>query len=1260
MPAYITGPTGHTGPTGPYGLDSQVTGPTGVSGPTGPTGYTGPQGFGVTGPTGLRGETGPTGPLGGPTGPQGGVGGTGPTGATGWQGVTGPTGAGAGATGATGATGSAGHDGTTGPTGLRGETGPTGPLGGPTGPQGPRGYTGPTGVTGSTGVQGRIGPTGPLGGPTGATGPAGNITGPRGEQGVRGGTGPTGPLGGPTGATGATGAGPTGPVGRNGATGATGPAGGGGANTGNIAFVDTTIYSLNGVTVNNSDLSHGSTTALVIPTYGSSDPALLYNYYGPVTIGTGVALPHTWTFAANGNLTIPDAPGQVSTLTITPNHSGNVVIGIENYAYQTGGPNDYVWDLNTSPNFITLRDILRTIPRTSAELSWKIYPTGQPELAVAIFGTFGNDALALYDNIPASTSGTYIAISPDYVEGMGINAGNNAWSFGADGVLTMPDGNLGGDGRIDFTFEGHNWGRIKSHNRQVYMQSVASGDAYPDGTLFSELSVGADVSISTNVQSQSNNWTFGLDGSFRLPEGTVISETPASPGLLRTGYAGLFWPDSQWFASQTPAQSSILTGGVIQEYDVVYTQYSFEYVGYFLAPATANYTFSMFTDDYGYFWLGPKALSGYDNGNIDMYSDYVGGHAGVFTTPLVGGQFYPMRIQWGNNGALGQIENFTWANDAGQAATPYFGGLLYTTNTYVSGTTAIAVPVGKSLLLSTNNTITSVNSILNASYGIPDGTYLNQPTTALTGTGTGMTVDYTVLVYNGGIDSVSIHYPGTGYANGDEITIPVGIPVSGAIFNINVIDSTETWSFGEDGNLTLPDSSTIQTTNGNLNINSTSGWVNITSGPHTFTFDADSVGRFIMPSQGVIAGDEQGVRVFAGNLASEAGNVWTFGYGGTLEIPDKGIIRTQNWDSFSLQSDNTNISIIPNVDQTQGWTFGYNGILTLPHSNYLQTIDPNLTIGSQGYVRINSNAATGGGTYGWVFGADGSTTFPNGAKLNNGTGYQFATDNGVVDSLDLRDTSGRGFYTNGSGYTLRSNGSYNWVFGTDGSLTFPNVNSRAGAGVGSIFDGPTWRAGLNIQGAADNSPVLIYNYGADGKGFGASAVYIQHDNVQIITNNQRSGGPGLTWQFDRTGNLTLPAGGSVTFPDSSSQTTAYKRNTGSWTVATGSDSYSFTVPENGTYVMWVRGNIPNGIITWNATATVTNTNVPVLGQQFAWNYTGGGTPLEITAIPDQFVGTPGVIVSSNPSVDTTANQFSFTINNTSGTAQTVYWGYVTQ
>jgi hypothetical protein len=156
-------------------------------------------------------------------------------------------------------------------------------------------------------------------------------------------------------------------------------------------------------------------------------------------------------------------------------------------------------------------------------------------------------------------------------------------------------------------------------------------------------------------------------------------------------------------------------------------------------------------------------------------------------------------------------------------------------------------------------------------------------------------------------------------------------------------------------------------------------------------------------------------------------------------------------------------------------------------------------------------------------------------------------------------------------------------------------------------------------------------------------------NVTIEAND---GNNVRTWAFETNGNIT--------FPDATTQGTAYQRVTGSWTVATGSATYSFTVPQNGTYTMWVRGNIPNGIIVWNATATVTNTNVPVIGQQFAWNYNGAGTPLEITAIPTQFVGTAGTILASNPSVGTSTNTFTFTINNISGSAQTVYWGYVAQ
>jgi hypothetical protein len=112
-----------------------------------------------------------------------------------------------------------------------------------------------------------------------------------------------------------------------------------------------------------------------------------------------------------------------------------------------------------------------------------------------------------------------------------------------------------------------------------------------------------------------------------------------------------------------------------------------------------------------------------------------------------------------------------------------------------------------------------------------------------------------------------------------------------------------------------------------------------------------------------------------------------------------------------------------------------------------------------------------------------------------------------------------------------------------------------------------------------------------------------------------------------------------------------------WTVPTGNSTQSFTVTPNNTYYMWVDCNIPNGILTWNATATVTNTNVPVVGAQYAWVYTGGGTPIDFTSIPNQFVGTSNTIVRSSTAPSATTNRFDFDINNASGNSQTVRYGW---
>ena len=338
----------------------------------------------------------------------------------------------------------------------------------------------------------------------------------------------------------------------------------------------------------------------------------------------------------------------------------------------------------------------------------------------------------------------------------------------------------------------------------------------------------------------------------------------------------------------------------------------------------------------------------------------------------------------------------------------------------------------------------------------------------------------------------------------------------------------------------------------------------------------------------------------------------------------------------------------------------------------------------------------------WAFDADGNLTFPDSTIQSTAFGI---TGFGEGFSLTAADkiVTNKLYSTNATQPTQH----YRLELDTNGVVVLPDQ---------SIINGSTLR-GIYGTGELNYTGITI---GPDTNHREESWVWVDHTGVSIATEYSTDA---YTWKFDNNGSLTLPGGsaigytpavstnitvnaktwafgvdgdltlptggeiksaagtgsvaieandgnntrtwtfgtdGSLTFPDTTTQSTAYKRTTGSWTVATGSGTYSFTVPLNGTYAMWVKGNIDDGIAVWNATATVTNNNVPVIGQQFAWNYTGAGTPIEITAMPTQFVGTANTIVSSNPSVGNTSNVFNFTINNDSGSEKTVYWGYVTQ
>jgi len=116
----------------------------------------------------------------------------------------------------------------------------------------------------------------------------------------------------------------------------------------------------------------------------------------------------------------------------------------------------------------------------------------------------------------------------------------------------------------------------------------------------------------------------------------------------------------------------------------------------------------------------------------------------------------------------------------------------------------------------------------------------------------------------------------------------------------------------------------------------------------------------------------------------------------------------------------------------------------------------------------------------------------------------------------------------------------------------------------------------------------------------------------------------------------------------------------SWTLTPGANTVSFTVDLGHTYTMWVNGNIPNGIIKWNATVTLSNSNVPAIGTQYAWYYIDGNA-LVLTSIPStaQIIGTPGIILNTPSSyAPNTSNTFSFGITNNTLTNQIVNYGYI--
>lgn len=475
--------------------------------------------------------------------------------------------------------------------------------------------------------------------------------------------------------------------------------------------------------------------------------------------------------------------------------------------------------------------------------------------------------------------------------------------------------------------------------------------------------------------------------------------------------------------------------------------------------------------------------------------------------------------------------------------------------------------------------------------------------------------------------------------------------------------------------LTIQSADYVAPYNGNLTISLDDQYGN----PTSFVFGAD--GSLALPSNLIISN----ISIFGpvnGTYMTQAPTEWL-----TIASSSTGGVTQVGWAEYlfapgnvAIASFNTGNSGAVDIstgsynDTIHTWTFSNAGNLTIPENGTvaavgniaIQTSGPTVIYGAQagGFV-----GGPGAQTFtksildmpdisiiqaGWTVTGNnlvGTTTVTNVADVG-GDVWEITTDTTQTDPFWYADI-----------YTFTSNTlvQKDWTFGRDGTLTLPGSNV-------SLLTNDYFGSAAALVGNA-NSSVLMSTSGQFGlvgiSWFGDPSNIGGTDLAQVLVNSG-SVDPGnvqistgstedtvYVWTFDKSGVLTLPELGDVVNIDGVSQLA--DRAEGSWTVTTGSADYSFTVAEQGTYTMWVTGNIPNGICVWNATVTITNTNVPVIGQQFAWYYDTGNN-LVLTSIPPQIIGTAGTISNAAPAVSDT-NVFTFGITNNSGSDQTVYWGY---
>ena len=359
-------------------------------------------------------------------------------------------------------------------------------------------------------------------------------------------------------------------------------------------------------------------------------------------------------------------------------------------------------------------------------------------------------------------------------------------------------------------------------------------------------SIGNIYGSSSNVTLQAGNynWTFDNTGNLSIPtNGNIIwaNGTVFSSGTGGSGSSGTLYTNAN-VVSMLAANTAVFIGNVGNASTVYPLQSNITqlFVGGSTAltsgnAASPNSTFLMYN---AYFAangaiVARNTTTGAGYLEIDSYGIGFGGYTGAVTANTVPtfNQFLRM------NGSIGA--QFSGAVTSGGAVTGVgltsTGGLtLNTSGTITTNqasaaiftTTATSISIGGStstvatggnLFAGNNLGVNTGNLSVRAQgnwnvltvYGVAGGynspPYNNQALTG--GSGTGMTASYSST--GGYISSISVSNPGTGYKNGDVLTVPGGLGSTVILSQYNsaiagTLGGASSFTFTMDGSLLLP------------------------------------------------------------------------------------------------------------------------------------------------------------------------------------------------------------------------------------------------------------------------------------------------------------------------------------------------------------------------------------------------------------------------------------------------------------------------